>query len=117
MSQPAPLARTPTPPYYAVVFTSLRHEADDEGYGRAAQEMVDLAATMPGFLGLESVRDAAGVGITVSYWRSLDDVHAWGRHAAHVQIQRRGREVWYQAFRLRICRVEEERAFGEAEQG
>lgn len=114
MSQTA-LARTPAPPYYAVIFTSIRHQADHEGYAATAQEMEELARTMPGFLGIESVRDSAGVGITVSYWQTLEAIRTWGRHAAHRQAQAGGRTVWYRAFRLRISRVEEERSFGEDE--
>jgi heme-degrading monooxygenase HmoA len=59
------IANTPTPPYFAVVFTSIRTEVD-EGYGALAEEMVNLAEKQPGYLGHESARE--GLGITVSYW-------------------------------------------------
>jgi heme-degrading monooxygenase HmoA len=112
VSEPvAPLARPPAPPYYAVIFSSVRTGADPEGYATTAQRMVELAATMPGFLGIESVRDEQGVGITVSYWDSLESVQRWGRHAEHRVAQSGGRERWYRAFRLRISRVEAERVF------
>ena len=106
-----PLASTPAPPYYAVIFTSVRRDTDPEGYARTADQMVELAAGREGFLGVESVRDEAGVGITVSYWTSLEAIHAWGRDAVHREAQASGRAVWYEQFRLRICRVEEERIF------
>ena len=106
------LARTPAPPYHAVVFTSLRTEADAEGYAAMAERMVELAAAQPGFLGVESVRDADGRGITVSYWDSLEAIQHWGRHAEHRIAQAGGRGRWYEAFRLRICRVERDTAFG-----
>jgi heme-degrading monooxygenase HmoA len=73
--------------------------------------MLELAAAQPGFLGVESARDETGVGITVSYWSSLEAVHAWGRVAEHRTAQARGRGEWYEQFRLRICRVDEERVF------
>jgi heme-degrading monooxygenase HmoA len=98
------------PPYYAVIFTSIRREGD-EAYEETARHMLELAAEQPGFLGVESVRDASGVGITVSYWESLEAVRAWGRHLVHREAQARGRAEWYEQFRLRICRVEEERIF------
>lgn len=104
------LAGTPRPPYYAVIFTSRRTDADGEGYDATAARMVDLAAQQPGFLGVESTRGADGVGITVSYWANLDAVHAWGRDAEHLVAQAGGRERWYDAYRLRIARVEAERA-------
>ena len=100
------LADTPEPPYYAVIFTSLDTQADAAGYARTAQRMVELAARQPGYLGVEETRDDAGVGITVSYWESLDAIAAWKNQADHLDAQRLGRERWYRAFRLRIARVE-----------
>ena len=53
------IAKTPTPPYYAVIFSS--HKTDDtEGYAETAARMVELAAEQPGFLGVESVRKDLG---------------------------------------------------------
>ncbi len=63
-----------------------------------------LAAEQPGFLGVDSVRNGAN-GITVSYWRSLEDIAAWKRNAEHLEAQRRGRDQWYARFDLHICRV------------
>ena len=97
------IAQTPRPPYYAVIFTSLRTEVD-EGYAGMAERMEELAAQQPGFLGLESLRD--GLGITVSYWTDLDAIRAWKTNIEHLEAQRLGRERWYAAFRLRIARVE-----------
>jgi len=64
---PNNIAKTPEPPYYAVIFTSLRTEGD-RGYGHMADRMVELASQQPGFLGVETTRGADGFGITVSYW-------------------------------------------------
>lgn len=104
------LARTPEPPYWAVVFTSLRTPVDDAGYAQTADEMEALAALQPGFLGVESARGADGLGITVSYWASEDAVAGWRRNADHLAAQRAGRETWYRAYELRVARVE--RAYG-----
>ena len=106
-----PLAPTPSPPYYAVVFTSIRTGEDAEGYAATAERMVELASGRSGFLGIESVRDANGVGITVSYWSSLDAIRAWREHAEHRLAQAGGRAKWYARFRLRVCRIEQEYDF------
>ncbi len=98
-------ARTPEPPYYAVIFTSRRSEVDD-GYGAMGDRMVELAAQQPGFLGVESVRDAAGLGITVSYWSSLEAIAAWKANAEHRVAQSTGRRKWYAHFETRVARVE-----------
>lgn len=102
------IAKTPEPPYYAVIFSSLRTEGDN-GYGEMAERMMQLAAQQPGYLGVESAR--AGLGITVSYWRSLDEIAAWKRVVDHQEAQRRGRADWYSAYRTRIAKVEREYGF------
>jgi len=98
-------ARTPEPPYYAVIFTSRRTDVDD-GYGAMGDRMVELAAQQPGFLGVESVRDAGGLGITVSYWASLEAIAAWKANAEHRVAQTSGRKKWYAHFETRVARVE-----------
>ena len=104
-----PFARTPEPPYYAVIFTSTR-TAVDEGYGAVADRMVELASKQPGFLGVESTRGADGLGITVSYWTSLEAIAAWKANAEHRAAQNSGHRKWYGHFETRIARVE--RAYG-----
>lgn len=99
------LARTPEPPYYAVIFTSQRTEGD-RGYGQMAERMVELAAQQPGFLGIESVRGADGFGITVSYWASEEAIAAWKTHVEHKPAQDAGKRVWYADYQLRIAKVE-----------
>ncbi|MNF37447.1 Antibiotic biosynthesis monooxygenase [compost metagenome] len=103
------IANTPAAPYYAVIFTSLR-TAGDQGYGQAAQRMLDLARDQPGFLGVESARGEDGLGITVSYWASEAAILAWKHHAEHSAIREQGRSIWYEAFHTRVCKVE--RAYG-----
>ena len=107
MSTPA---RTPQPPYYAVIFTSTRTEVD-EGYGDMAMKMVEMASQQPGFLGVESARGADGLGITVSYWESEEAIANWRKNAEHRIAQSHGREKWYSEFVTRVARVERARAF------
>lgn len=102
------LCPTPEPPYYAVIFASLKG-ADDAGYAEANARMIDLAKGMDGFLGLDSARD--GIGITVSYWRDLDAIARWRDHALHRAAQAEGRARWYDAYTIRIARVESQRTF------
>ena len=96
------------PPYYAVIFTSVRTDVD-EGYDEMAAKMLGLAATMPGFLGVESARES--VGITVSYWESLAAIKAWRHLPEHIEAQRLGREKWYESFTTRVCLVERKNRF------
>ena len=98
-------AATPEPPYFAVIFTSLRTADDAEGYAQMSQLLDELAAAQPGFLGIESTRGSDGVGITVSYWQSRQAIAAWREEATHQVAQRLGHDRWYQWYHIRICEV------------
>lgn len=95
-----------TPPYYAVVFANQRTAVDDTGYETTAERMAELAATMPGYLGLESTRDEAGFGITVSYWESEAAIRHWKAQAEHEHAQQQGKSTWYEHYELRIAKIE-----------
>jgi heme-degrading monooxygenase HmoA len=97
------VAETPAPPYYAVIFTSLRTEEDD-GYGAMAEKMVELAALQPGFIGVESAHES--LGITVSYWTDLESIKSWKANTEHLEAQRLGRDRWYSSYKTRIAKVE-----------
>ena len=97
------IANTPEPPYYAVIFSSLRND-DIEGYAETAARMVELAALQPGFLGVESARE--DLGITISYWSDLESIKKWKAHAEHLEAQRLGMTQWYSDYMTRIALVE-----------
>ncbi|MBM7692150.1 heme-degrading monooxygenase HmoA [Peribacillus deserti] len=103
------IAKTPKPPYYAVIFASQRTDAD-RGYGKMAEKMAELASQQKGFLGMESARDE-GLGITVSYWESIESIKNWKDNSAHQTAQSRGKKEWYKNFALRICKVERDTFF------
>ena len=93
------------PPYYAVIFTSLLYE-NTKGYNEMAIKMETFAKQQPGFLGIESAREE--VGITVSYWKTLDAIKIWKANVDHQGAQKLGKEKWYQSYKVRICKVERE---------
>jgi heme-degrading monooxygenase HmoA len=79
---------------------------DTAGYEETAARMVELSSGMPGFLGIDSVRGADGLGITVSYWASEADIANWKRNLDHLSAQREGKRRWYERYELRVARVE-----------
>lgn len=95
----------PQSPCYAVIFSS-RLEEDHAGYAEAADRMEQLATKQPGFLGIESVRDQVGDGISVSYWRDEDSIRAWKRQVEHLAAQEKGRAEWYARYSVKVARVE-----------
>ena len=98
-------AETPKPPYYAAVFTSMRTDGD-HGYAAMAERMIELAGQQEGFLGVESTRDAAGFGITVSYWSSENAIAKWKANLEHQNAQAIGKVSWYDHYELRVAKVE-----------
>lgn len=92
-------------PYYAVIFTSTRTKGDN-GYTEMASKMEELAKQQPGYLGIESARDE--IGITVSYWESLEAIANWKANTDHVMAQKKGMKDWYMWYKVRICLVERE---------
>lgn len=95
-------------PYYAVIFTSTRTELD-ENYSEMAIKMETLAKQQPGFLGVESARNE--IGITVSYWESLEAIANWKQDLDHLDAQFLGRQKWYENYTVRIAKVEKEYSF------
>jgi len=94
--------------YYAVIFTSTQNE-NIEGYQEMSIKMENLAKQQDGFLGIDSVKET--VGITVSYWSSLDAIKNWKQNSDHLIAQQKGRSQWYNWYNVRICKVEREYEF------
>ena len=95
-------------PYYAVIFTSTQSQ-DIDGYSEMAEKMENLAKQQTGFIGIDSARD--DVGITVSYWESLEAIKNWKANTEHLLAQQKGREQWYNWYNVKICKLEREYEF------
>jgi heme-degrading monooxygenase HmoA len=96
------------PPYYAVIFTSKRANVDQSLYIKTSDRMVELASKQPGFLGITSTRGTDGVGITVSYWETKENILNWKKNSEHFEAQKSGRNTWYEWYDVKICLVERE---------
>ena len=97
-----------TPPYYAVIFTNLQTN-DTEGYSAMAETMEQLARQQSGFLDFEHARE--NIGITISYWESLEAISSWKANLEHLKAQKSGKERWYEWYKIRICKIEREYSF------
>lgn len=102
------IADTPQPPYYAVIFTSLRTEGDND-YAMTAEKMEELAEQQEGYLGVESARNE--LGITVSYWKDIESIKKWKLRVDHTEAREKGRSIWYKQFKVRIAKVERDYDF------
>ncbi|CAN5637185.1 antibiotic biosynthesis monooxygenase [soil metagenome] len=103
------IVKTPKPPYYTVIFTSIRTEGDN-GYDEMANQMAELSAEQTGFLGMEHAR-SEGLSVTICYWENLEAIDKWRENAEHKLAQAKGYEMWYQAFATRVCKVERDNIF------
>ncbi len=102
------IANTPAPPYYAVIFTSVRAPGDN-GYSEMAEKMAELAKLQEGFLGLESARE--DIGISVSYWKDIESIKKWRNNLEHSIAREKGRTLWYKEFKTRIALVNSDYEF------
>lgn len=102
------IAQTPKAPYFAVIFTSIKTKVDS-GYNETANLMEELAKKQKGFLGVESASN--DIGITVSYWESLEAIQHWKQQVDHTKARAKGKSEWYQQFKVRICKVERDYGF------
>jgi heme-degrading monooxygenase HmoA len=97
------IAKTPKPPYYAVIFTSVKNDVGQD-YFTMAELMVKMAQEQEGYLGLESV--TSEIGITISYWTNLESIKKWKENSDHKIAQELGRKLWYKQYKTRIAKVE-----------
>lgn len=95
-------------PYYAVIFTSKMTE-NDAGYSKMANLMEILAEKQDGFIRIDSARDT--IGITVSYWKTLEAIAKWKQQSDHQIAQKLGIKQWYKWYSVRVCKVEREYEF------
>jgi heme-degrading monooxygenase HmoA len=96
-------------PYYAVIFTSKK-KGSDPTYNSMAKAMVELAQKQPGFIAYESAESE--IGITVSYWESLEAISNWKVNSMHQIAQQIGKTDWYENYKVRIALVKREYGFG-----
>ena len=78
-------------------------------YQNMSDKMVELAKQQDGFLGIETARNE--IGITVSYWNSLEAIKKWKFNLDHIEAREKGRSTWYKQFKVRICKVERDYGF------
>jgi heme-degrading monooxygenase HmoA len=103
-------AHTPEPPYYAVIFSARRDvQPGDRNYEETAARMLALVADQPGFLGVDTAYEG-DFDITVSYWTDEAAIAGWKRNDEHSFAQYEGKTRWYDAYEIRVARVE--RAYG-----
>ena len=94
----------------AVIFTSQRTDVKDN-YLETNDELEKIAATLPGFIKTQSAREPNGFGISVSYWETMEDAKQYKQIPTHLMAQQNGRDIWYEWYDVKVCKVERAYAF------
>ena len=110
MSEPPPVT-TPEPPYYAVIFVAGMRDGDLAEYDSDMARLMERAHSIDGFIGEDALRGEDGRSLCVSYWRDEESISRWRDDADHRATKQRGRRDWYDAYELRIARVEKASSF------
>src|SRR6476619_1648288 len=93
-----------------VLFRSKLVDAP-EGYAEMAQEMLDLAKTMPGFVDVKAYKADDGERLTVVWWQDEETLKGWREQVRHRLAQRLGREKWYEYYKLEVAQVVRQNVF------
>ncbi len=88
---------------YAVIFKAKINRLDSQ-YQATARRLRELATQE------FSCRDFVSVTendfeISISYWDSLDDIHAWRENHEHLKAQAMGASHWYHTVEVEIVEV------------
>ena len=86
-----------------VVFKiTLRADVDAADYERTGTRMVELVSEMPGFLGMDYAEIERGE-LLVARFESHEALAAWRNHPEHLAAQQRGRERFFEHYRIEVC--------------
>lgn len=66
-------------------------------YRELSKKIREVAEAQPGFIDITS-EEIGDIEITVSTWRSKEDVYAWSKHPEHLNVKERSNE-WYEWIR------------------
>ena len=89
----------------------LRDDAYDNGYEAKADEMLERAKAMPGFVEFKSYRSDDGERVSVIQFATRADHDAWARDVEHRLAQQAGRDSFYTEYRITVASVDRERAW------
>ncbi len=93
------------------VFRSrLRSEARDD-YVSLAERMSELARTMPGYISHKGFWAEDGERVTIVEFENEATMRAWRMHPEHRAAQQKGRDSFYEEYKVQVCEVVRESKF------
>ena len=80
-------------------------------YERMAEDMLQQARAMPGFVDFKSFSAPDGERLSLITFASRAAHDAWRDHAGHRRAQEKGRSNFYSEYLIQVCQVVEQRSF------
>ena len=101
-----PYRRAKDPKEVVVIFKLfLREDADLEAYQRTSRRMHELVERVPGFISLKEYTGDDGEVLDIARFKDEASLEAWRRDPEHLEAQRRGREEFYDRYRIQAMKV------------
>ncbi|MGH2794309.1 MAG: antibiotic biosynthesis monooxygenase family protein [Actinomycetota bacterium] len=86
-----------------VLFSAkLRPDADAAAYEALSARMAELVVSIPGFVGVREYDMPEGEEFAIVRFASQEALSEWRNHPEHREAQRRGREDFYESYRIEI---------------
>jgi heme-degrading monooxygenase HmoA len=81
----------------------LRADIDVAEWEQTFERMVGLASEMPGLISIDGYDSPDGMRLAVVRYESDEALQAWKNHPEHAQAQARGREAFFDAYRVTVA--------------
>ncbi len=96
-----------------VVFRSRLSDKDEikTQYPPLGKRMSELAEAMPGFISYKNFIASDGERVSVIEFDSQENLKAWQEHPEHRVALQKGRDLFYDEFKVQVCSVEREYNF------
>lgn len=88
---------------YAVIFRAKVAQVDEE-YSLIAKRMRQLAIEKYGCSEFTSVTED-NEEISISYWKTQEQIKAWKNDAEHIAAQELGKSKWYSWYKIQVAEV------------
>jgi heme-degrading monooxygenase HmoA len=93
------------------VFRSRLMPGVREDYVARVNRMMELAASMPGYISHKGFFADDGERVSIIEFESEEALRAWRMHPEHREAQRQAREIYYQDYSVQVCRIIRETSF------
>jgi heme-degrading monooxygenase HmoA len=98
-----------------VIFRStIRQDADMTAMEAMGTRMHALASAMPGFVAYKEFVAEDGEYLTLVHFKDEASLLAWRHQPEHVQGQETGRQAFFDAYHIQVCKTIREYAFDQS---